>query len=143
MKRRAFFKALGGAAVAGPQIARAAANDTLKHAGIAANGFGGEMTASNAQIGGATAFAKLKSILQSIGGLPDWKKRQIRDETRYVGRLDIDLASLQSVSPASKVRMQQERQYRQREQRALGLVDMDHQIKANEFSRKHDIPYWF
>ena len=51
-------------------------------------------------------------LFKEIGGLPDWRKREIWDDCRRSSRrLDPDIACLQSVSIASKVRMQAHRNF--------------------------------
>lgn len=109
MKRRAFLGFLGGAAVAGPQAAKSAAEMTmadLRFPGIAGNAVGalGGPVASGPDRGWAkTQLAKL--IGQSA------KELEVRKTRYWCDGLSPDVAVLRSVALPRKIAMSKERQF--------------------------------
>lgn len=110
LARRNFLGLFGGAVVAGPSAAKAAADPVLKQAGFP---MGGEIIAA-APIPGFDApvgvVAKVRNwILRT--GIPAWKMHEIRRQANYERSmgLDPDLACLISVSPGYKAREQRRR----------------------------------
>ena len=109
MKRRAFLGFLGGAAVAGPQAAKSAAEMTmadLRFPGIAGNAMGslGGRVASGPDIGWA------KSQLAKLVGL-GVKEREVKKMRYWSDGLSPDVAVLRSVSLPRKIAMSKDRQF--------------------------------
>ena len=105
MKRRAFFGFLGGAAVAGPSVAKSAAQMTLSDLNLRQAGMAGS---SGAPMGGMTEPADQKSyakqaLARFMGKTPLQRARE--KATHYVDGLDPEVACLRSVALHSKVRM--------------------------------------
>lgn len=110
MKRRGFLAFMGGAAVAGPGMAKQAATQTLADLSLAP--VVGDLVPTGDSIGG------------SIGGSRDWQVRELAqlvgrsaaqhafNQSRVeVTRLDPDLASYRSISLSAKIMIQRERTY--------------------------------
>lgn len=109
MKRRAFLGFLGGAAVAGPQVAKSAADMTmadLRLPGIAGNAMGslGGPVASGPDTGWA------RSQLAKLVGLSA-KEREGRKMRYWADGLSPDVAVLRSVALPRKIAMSKERQF--------------------------------
>lgn len=57
---------------------------------------------------------RLSDFYRLFGDLPEWAIRQARENSKYVHRLDTDIASFRSVSLAAKISMQSERDFQER-----------------------------
>lgn len=136
MRRRGFL----GTMLAGVAAAPSA---VLKSAGVAESGIGlGGMAAPVAglvssmgvpnSISGSRNWAlesltRLK-MLKTIA--PSWFEQSRRQQSHNVYVLDVDLASLRSVSPAMKIAIQRERQF----QRSIELEERSLSIRAQEIA---------
>lgn len=107
MKRRAFFGFLGGAAVAGPSVAKSAAQMTLsdlnlRQAGVAMLGSGLEAAGSQCVPADPKTYAT-KMLERLMGKTPVQIAREKADY--HINGLDPEIASLRSVALQSKIRM--------------------------------------
>lgn len=113
MKRRGFLGLLGGAAVAGPGMAKQAVAAGLGDlmlpgvgSGALAFGMGAPPMAASQSAGGNWAVGRLsKLVLRTAAQHEFHMKRQ------YVSSLDPDLAVNRSMALHMKVRLQREREY--------------------------------
>jgi hypothetical protein len=82
------------------------------------------------------AAAKLIRML----GLPEWKKREIKRDSRYSRLLDPNIAALQSVSTTAKLHIQ----WKRNESKALDKITQSYidDEDRDEFLRKHNLD-WF
>lgn len=112
MKRRGFIGMFGAALASGPEkVAKLAGigidplNETYPTSGLVPHG------PSPAE--SAVAYAQKRifkfNLLKQLN--PGWFTDKRRAQAKYVGRLDLDLASMHSVSLAGKVAFQRERQF--------------------------------
>ena len=107
MKRRAFFGFLGGAAVAGPSVAKSAAQMTvsdlnLRQAGVAMLGSGLDAAESQCVRSDPKTYAT-KELARFLGKTPTQRAREKADH--YVNGLDPEIAVLRSVALPAKIRM--------------------------------------
>jgi hypothetical protein len=68
----------------------------------------------------------LVRFLRSLGGLPKWKIREIRNQARHSRQLDPDIAALRSVSLVGAMQMQ----WRRNEKRITNDVIGYHEYAA-------------
>ena len=102
LSRRGFL----GAAAASPMVAKEMAQRAAENAaGVAVVGHGAQN--SDVAIERRTKAARLFHRF----GLPEWKKRELRRRAGRFRILDADLATMQSLSLAAKLRIQQQRNY--------------------------------
>lgn len=119
MKRRGFLGFLGGAAVAGPSMAKAAVTpvtEALSVPGVGMAGlYGGPQGGSIAADDTAGEIFRLKGMLTKfLGKSPAELARDLRAVSVYA--LDPDLAAMRSMSLDFRMRKQRERNFaRQRE----------------------------
>lgn len=114
MKRRAFLGFLGGAAVAGPQAAKSAAQMTMADTSFAGLGLArnmGALAAGSESPDKSWAVTSLKRLV----GMSDVEVAR-RKRGHYVDGLDPEVASLRSVSLVHKVRMTRDRAFERRNQ---------------------------
>lgn len=117
VKRRAFFGFAAGAAVAGPQVAKAAAAKVAEDLalGSGANalltsaqqplGYGGPISG-----GPIDQIMRANTMLEKIAGMTAAKRAEIKRRL-HVGALDPDLAAYRSMSIGARIEMQRERQF--------------------------------
>ena len=105
--RRGLLRAIPALPLAGSEIKRHAAK--LAGAGV----LGGDaIGAAGVPMPGGTAGPPalrgnaLVRLLKSLGGLPSWKLKEIRQQARAVRQLDPDIAALRSISLSAALRMQ-------------------------------------
>ena len=130
MKRRNFLSFLGGAAVAGPTAARAAAS-TIGMADLAPLGVNmlGSGSMGQAAVGAYDTYDHInyaKEGLKKLVGLSSIA-RERRKREHYFQGLDPDTASLRSISLTSKIKIAKERSFeaQERNQRSYfqGVID--------------------
>lgn len=116
MKRRTFFGFMGGAAVAGPSMAKQAVTASLSDLGVGlSNPFGPSVPPSGgyevAQSGGEVEYATRRlGIFRRLVGSREWLARRKREFQPYA--LDPDLARYRSFSLAAKIHIQRERDFK-------------------------------
>jgi hypothetical protein len=113
MKRRTFLGFLGGAAVAGPQAAKSAAEMTLAdlHApGVSLNATMGGIGAEPKEDYGHSAKEYAKDKLKKLLGRSA-KQVALERRTKWLDGLDPEVAGLRSVTLPNKIRMSRERAY--------------------------------
>lgn len=125
MKRRGFFGLMGGAAVAGPSMVKAAAAQGMEAMNIG-NSMGLVGTGANAFYGGEEAFSDAGIAPDEMSPLDPrhWVQRQLSDFLNQsaeevlaqrlgtsVQTLDPDLAVSRSFSLAAKMRIQRDRNF--------------------------------
>lgn len=118
MKRRSFFGVMGGAAVAGPAMAKEAVGRLStgmeglslgNGAGLVGEASGYATQANTFLIPSAVDEAvNAKAILGKLVGITAAQRAKVKRET-YVSILDPDLASYRSLSLSAKIDMQKER----------------------------------
>lgn len=120
MKRRAFFGVMGGAAVAGPQVAKEVASrvaglDSLRlTGGLLGPGehlgstYGLNQFASQADKA-SDAVGEAQRMLTKLVGITAAQRARVKRDTR-VGSLDPDIESYRSLSLVFKIDMQKERE---------------------------------
>lgn len=75
-------------------------------------------------------------------GLPNWKRKLIREQT-VVQHIDCDLMAARSISPSAKVWLQRERQIKAQERELLDDVFVNGWRKEREsWLEKVNIPWW-
>lgn len=127
MKRRGFLGLLGGAAVAGPGMAKQAISDlsignVLKEAGIAQ---GGVFSTLGDTVAGASAAAEgdwLQRELAKVLGLTAAQHAKEMREMSVVA-LDPDIASYRAVALHRKISLQRERDYWRRINERRGWLE--------------------
>jgi len=132
MKRRAFFGFLGGAAVSGPALAKAATdNAILKHAGFP---MGGESIVAAPSMPVAASTGAVSKIVRWIrrSGIPEWKMTELRRRADYNRKfgLDPDLACLVSVSAGFKARAQRQRNIEREIESSLSSIGRHSALNA-------------
>jgi hypothetical protein len=139
MKRRSFLALMGAAPLAAKATADAeiAKQIGLNSGGLIQGGFGN-------QIGGASALGMADggSYEQRITGAAEYIKmfgmpesiaRELRENTRYVGALDPDIACKKSWSMSVKLMTQRQRQY---DRQVENMTGWGWQMKGREALRK-------
>jgi hypothetical protein len=139
LSRRFFLRGMSMA----PAIAKGAAQTIERSVGIRTTGLGNDIT--DEDWGGPTRGEgnrekALIEVFKKFGGLPQWKKDEIRKEARNVHQLDVDLATMTSMSLAAKMYIQADRN----ERRALKR-ELEYPAKALEraaWLKMFDIQWW-
>ena len=117
MKRRAFFGLVGGAAVAGPAMAKEAVTKLAQATALSdlqlpyGLGYAGETAAAQSMLGGYGMMdhvARAKKKLDLIRGFTAAQRSEMK-AGQNVHELDPDLASYRSFSLAAKIDIQRER----------------------------------
>lgn len=126
MKRRSFLGFLGGAAAAGPSMAKGAADIAMSDLRLAGSMYGDGSASAGYPItasGSASSWAK-ESLERFLGKTPDMIAYEKRG--RSVHALEPDVASMRSLSMRAKVSMSRDRQYeratRQEHENLLGHI---------------------
>lgn len=71
-------------------------------------------------------------------GIPDFKREEMRKNAQHVRALDIDIASMRSLSPVAKLSMQARRNYQNYEQAFMAQwMKSGINAKARQFSEKY------
>lgn len=113
MKRRGFLSFMGGAAAAGPSLAKTMADQVVSDAGLKA--FGSVPLPAAAGDSPTTPLSIPITLLRKIRGLirkegiPRFKQLEINQRANHYTGLDPDIACLVSVSGSWKVRRQRQR----------------------------------
>lgn len=119
MKRRNFLGFLGGAAVAGPGMAKAAAAKAVEDLALGGGigmpaSFGGGLGPGPSGFVGQSAsgaisqIVRAQNMLEKIAGMTA-AERTKRKQQMHVGALDPDLAAYRSMSIGARMDMQRER----------------------------------
>lgn len=113
MKRRGFLAFLGGGAIAGPSMVKAAAAQTVADLSLPGVALG---LGPQPPYGGAVAVSELswldrnkRDLAMLLGRSMEWHKAEMRKT--HVSALDPDLAAMRAPSLSWKMRVQQERNY--------------------------------
>ena len=120
MNRRGFFGLLGGAAVAGPSVAKSAAEmgmADLAMPGVHLGGSYGDYSKQAVCTEKNSSERAAKYLERLLGKSDDQIARETRET--YVSALDPDVASLRSMTLASKIRLQKRVQYERNRQREI------------------------
>lgn len=141
--RRAFLRRAGTAVaavgVAGRSVAEAAVKEQMQITGTMVSGI--EMGAPGAIGAEGPEAMRLLAVIKTVGGLPDFK----RDEMRLIARerriLDPDIACLRSMSLGAKLRLQAERNYRLLERDSM--ANLSRKVKRHLFAKVHNISEWW
>ena len=105
--RRGFLKGVGGAAVAGPAVAK----EAMANAGVGVFGSDPTLEGFADPCMPSPWFVERDGLLAKLNGkIPDHVMQKIRRRSQHVSHLDPDIASLHSVSLTAKVSMQRKRQ---------------------------------
>lgn len=141
MQRRSFLGLLGMAPVAAPMAAKAAIERAdAELVGVTLNGVAKDSMLVSVGHTERSMLAKAASVLNGV--VPDWKKRQLREEAKSVRYISPDVATLRSVSLSSKIRIQRERDYnrylREFEDRYFG-GSANWFFDREEFNAKHGV----
>lgn len=140
MNRRGFLKFFGTGAVAAPSMGQEAVKAmSLPEAGasgIMSNGMGLGPPTDAEFIPAAKRLTLLRRAFNKLGGLPKWKREELIRDSRYVHRMDMDIAELRSVSPVSKIRMQRQRTYDRLYQQEMEMPWLKWQVEQEKFNKK-------
>lgn len=137
LNRRSFF----GVAVASPFAAKEAAQKVIEQAAqMDAGGIG--LYSDSLYTGIATSGddGPMRSLWDAIKdiGMPDWKKDDLREDSRRSRTLDPDIAAMKSFSLQAKMRMQWERNYQTLVNRAMEQTRIE-RVKRAFFETHPDI----
>lgn len=112
--RRGVLGLFGGAAAAGPAVV-AKGSSQMGALDVSSVGLLSEMANGDSFAPGDSKTFAIKQIAKrKLFGLVDWQKRKSKF---IIHRLDVDTASLRSVSLGSKMRISRDRQWRASEER--------------------------
>lgn len=112
MKRRGFLAFLGGGAIAGPSMVKAAATQTVADLAIPGVGIGlGPQMPVGGPISDEMSWLdrNKRDLVTLLGRSMDWHRAEMRKTE--VRSLDPDLAAMRATSLSWKMRQQQERNY--------------------------------
>lgn len=103
--RRKFFGFMAAAPVAAQSTAE-------QFVGLGPGGvLGGSVPSALGPADDIQACKTLSDFFKAFGFLPPWKIQQERERTKYVNRLDADIAGLRSVSMSAKLSIQSDRDF--------------------------------
>jgi hypothetical protein len=140
VNRRSFF----GVAVASPFAAKEAAKKAIEHAGqlaqMQSSGISYHSDSLYTGISTSSVNGPMRSLWDAIRdmGVPDWKREDIREDSRRSRTLDPDLAAMRSFSLSAKLRMQWQRNYNHLIDRALRQTQME-RVKRAFFEANPDV----
>jgi hypothetical protein len=141
VNRRSFF----GVAVASPFAAKEAAKKVLENAGalssqMQSSGISYHSDSLYTGISTSSVNGPMRSLWDAIRdmGVPDWKREDLREDSRRSRTLDPDLAAMKSFSLSAKMRMQWQRNYQHLIDRALRQTQME-RVKRAFFETNPDV----
>jgi hypothetical protein len=137
VNRRSFF----GVAVASPFAAKEAAKKVIEQAAtMQSSGVSYYSDSVYTGISTSSVNGPMRSLWEAIRdmGVPDWKREDLREDSRRSRTLDPDLAAMKSFSLSSKMRMQWQRNYNHLVERALRQTQME-RVKRAFFEANPDI----
>ena len=141
VNRRSFF----GVAVASPFAAKEAAMKVLENAGnltsqMQSSGISYHSDSLYTGISTSSVNGPMRSLWDAIRdmGVPDWKREDLREDSRRSRTLDPDLAAMKSFSLSTKMRMQWQRNYTHLIDRALRQTQME-RVKRAFFETNPDV----
>lgn len=137
VNRRSFF----GVAVASPFAAKEAAKKVIEQAAtMQASGVSYYNDSIYTGISTSSVNGPMRSLWEAIRdmGVPDWKREDLREDSRRSRTLDPDLAAMKSFSLSTKMRMQWQRNYSLLIDRALRQTQME-RVKRAFFEANPDI----
>lgn len=135
--RRKFLSLLGASPIAAQQFVK---EKELLDAGFSTLGNVAGGTAPSSCNGMGEDNLRLLKLLKNIG-IPDWKKKEIRQAAKYNRALDPDIAALRSVSTSHKIRMQWRKNEEEITESFLEGLSTDWQ--RDKFREKYSITRWF
>lgn len=146
--RRNFLGLLGVAGTQGKAIAEGLADGVMQDAGIGAGPWpleevGSELNTLGSSKGIWEQWQKAAALLN--GKLPDWMLESIKDRNRRVYSLEVDIASLRSVSASAKVSMQRRRNIALDIREAWERPADRRADESEKFKKKYDLGrgwYW-
>ena len=137
VNRRSFF----GVAVASPFAAKEAAKKAIEQAAtLQSSGVSYYNDSIYTGISTSSVNGPMRSLWEAIRdmGVPDWKREDLREDSRRSRTLDPDLAAMKSFSLSAKMRMQWQRNYNLLIERALRQTQME-RVKRTFFEANPDI----
>ncbi len=137
VNRRSFF----GVAVASPFAAKEAAKKVIEQAAtMQSSGVSYYSDSIYTGISTSSVNGPMRSLWEAIRdmGVPDWKREDLREDSRRSRTLDPDLAAMKSFSLSAKMRMQWQRNYIHLVERALRQTQME-RVKRAFFEANPDI----
>ena len=140
VNRRSFF----GVAVASPFAAKEAAKKVIEQAAnlqtMQSSGVSYYSDSIYTGISTSSVNGPMRSLWEAIRdmGVPDWKREDLREDSRRSRTLDPDLAAMRSFSLSAKMRMQWQRNYNHLIDRALRQTQME-RVKRAFFEANPDI----
>mgnify|MGYP006292741839 CR=1 FL=1 len=140
VNRRSFF----GVAVASPFAAKEAAKKVIENAGqlaqMQSSGISYHSDSIYTGISTSSVNGPMRSLWDAIRdmGVPDWKREDLREDSRRSRTLDPDLAAMKSFSLSTKLRMQWQRNYQHLIDRALRQTQME-RVKRAFFESNPDV----
>jgi len=139
--RRSLLRALPSLPLAGNeikrQVAKLAGASVIGGERMIAPGMGGIPDYGE---GGTTLRGRALATLLRTIGIPDWKRKEFRNEARMYRQLDPDIASMRSISVSTALRMQWERNERRAEERMFSWLEGDDDRQS--FIKRHGAS-WF
>ena len=129
LNRRSFF----GVAVASPFAAKEAALKAIETAStMQSSGISYHNDSLYTGISTSSVNGPMRSLWDAIRdmGVPDWKREDLREDSRRSRTLDPDLAAMKSFSLSTKMRMQWQRNYGLLIDRALRQTQMERVKRA-------------
>ena len=137
LNRRSFF----GVAVASPFAAKEAALKAIEHAStMQSSGVSYYNDSLYTGISTSSVNGPMRSLWDAIRdmGVPDWKREDLREDSRRSRTLDPDLAAMKSFALGTKMRMQWQRNYGILIDRALRQTQME-RVKRAFFEANPDV----
>lgn len=128
MKRRNFLGLLGGAAVAGPSMAKQAAANGIESLGVPAIPFspgvpvGGLASAGPISQGGWDPLHEARADLARLLGMTAAERLRLK-RLQQVTTLDPDIAAMRSFSLDAKIRIQRERNVERQLENERGWIE--------------------